>query len=167
MATPLSLSAPRRMPAALGLGVSLAACYGAAALGTLASAPELGGWYARLAKPPWNPPNAVFGPVWTGLYGLMAVAAWRVWRKRAGRRTSGALALFGVQLGLNLAWSWIFFGGHAPGAAAFEIVLLAVVIAATLRAFRPLDRVAALMLVPYLAWVVFAAGLNIAIWRLN
>lgn len=148
----------------LGLGGFLALSFGAAGLG----APFIpGDWYAALAKPAWNPPSWIFGPVWTLLYVLMAVAAWLVWRAGAGPQRRRALALYGVQLALNAAWTPLFFGLHLLGAALAEILVLWVAIAATMVAFARVSRVAAWLLAPYLAWVGFAAVLTFTIWRLN
>lgn len=125
-----------------------------------------GEWYAALAKPAWTPPSWVFGPVWTLLYVLMGVAAWLVWdRHRNAAR--GALTLFVLQLIVNAAWSWLFFGLRSPAVAFAGIVLLWALILATVIAFRRLRPPAAALLLPYLAWVTFAAALNFAIWRLN
>ncbi len=121
-------------------------------------------WYPTLAKPTWNPPSWVFGPVWTILYAMMAVAAWLVWR-RAG--WGGALLLFGVQLALNAAWSPLFFGLHRIDLALVDIVVLWAAIVATTVAFWKVTPVAGWLFVPYLAWVSFAAMLNFAIWKLN
>lgn len=124
-------------------------------------------WFRTLEKPSWNPPGAVFGPVWTALYALMAVAAWRVWRRAGWGGARDALALFLVQLALNGAWSWIFFGLQRPGPAFAEIVLLWAAVGATLTAFARYDRVAGWLMIPYFLWVTFAAALNFAIWRMN
>jgi translocator protein len=146
------------------LGVSILAAYSAAAIGGLFMPGE---WYAQLAKPAWTPPDWVFGPVWTLLYTMMAVAAWLVWRQRGFAGTERAMTLYGAQLVLNAAWSWIFFGRQQIGVAAIEIVALWVVIAATIVAFWRIRPLAGALLVPYLVWVSFAAALNFAIWRLN
>lgn len=138
--------------------------YGAAALGSQFSP---GGWYQEIAKPAWTPPGWVFGPVWTVLYAMMGVAAWLVWKRHGFRGARLALTLFGIQLLLNAAWSWLFFGLRRPDLALVDILLLWGVILATARAFHPLHRTAALLLVPYLVWVGFAAVLNAAIWQLN
>jgi translocator protein len=125
-----------------------------------------GEWYAQLAKPTWNPPSWVFGPVWTVLYILMGVAAWLVWdRWRGDART--ALALFVVQLAFNAGWSAMFFGLQAPGLAFGWILVLWALIVATTIAFWRLRTVAGVLLLPYLAWVTFAAVLNFTIWRMN
>jgi translocator protein len=153
--------------AVVAMLVSMGVCFAAAALGGLATYPNIDNWYASLNKPAWTPPDAVFGPVWMMLYFLMALAAWLVWRCRARASVRGPLALFGVQLGLNAAWSWLFFGLHSPGGGMIDIVLLLAAIVATLAAFWRRSRVAGILLVPYLAWVAFAGILNFAIWRMN
>ena len=132
---------------------------------SLVTVPNIPSWYHALAKPSFNPPDGVFAPVWTGLYVLMAVAAWRVWRK-AGL-LSRPLELYAVQLALNGAWSLLFFGAHAVGLALAEIALLLVLILATMQSFWNRDRIAGLLFLPYAAWVLFAGALNAAIWRLN
>jgi tryptophan-rich sensory protein len=126
-----------------------------------------GGWYAALAKPSWNPPAWVFGPAWSVLYLLMGVAAWLVWREGGWQRQGRALGLFLAQWLLNALWTPLFFGLHRLGLAFAEIVLLWVAIAATLGAFWRARRAAGVLLVPYLAWVTFAAALNFTIWRMN
>lgn len=124
-------------------------------------------WYAALNKPAWSPPGWLFGPVWTLLYVLMAVAAWLVWREGGWARQRRALALYCGQLVLNAAWTPLFFGLRQPGWALIEIVLLWVAILATLVAFARVRRPAAWLLAPYLGWVSFAAFLNFTLWRLN
>jgi translocator protein len=123
-----------------------------------------GAWYQTLVKPSWNPPSWIFGPVWTALYLMMAIAAWIVW-KRVGR--GPALTLYFAQLALNAAWTPVFFGAHQLGAAFIVIVCLWTAILFTLRAFWDISRPAGLLLVPYLAWVSFASALNFTLWRLN
>ena len=149
---------------ALGLVGWLVACFLAASLGAVFMP---GDWYARLKKPSWNPPAWVFGPVWTTLYAMMAVAAWLVWKRGGFAARRGPLALFITQLVLNATWTPLFFGLHQPGFACAEIVSLWLAIAATLAAFWPLNRASAWLLAPYLAWVSFATALNFALWRLN
>ena len=136
--------------------------------GQLATAPNLAPWYANLAKPVFNPPNWIFAPVWTSLYVLMIVAAWRILRlptEAVGRRHG--LALFFLQLALSAAWSWMFFGAHSPLLGMINIIPQLILIVATAVAFRRLDKVAALCLVPLIAWVSFASALNFEILRLN
>lgn len=143
-------------------------CLGAGAIGGLATAPAIPGWYASLNKPAFNPPNWVFGPVWTMLYVLMGVAAYLVYEKGAGKReVRMALALFGTQLGLNVLWSLLFFGLQSPLFGLVCIALLWFAIAATIIRFYPLSRPAGALLAPYLLWVSFASILNFYIWVLN
>lgn len=124
-----------------------------------------GEWYAELSKPSWTPPSWVFGPAWTTLYCMMGVAAWLVWRERGLR--SRELGAWGVQLALNALWTPLFFGLRRPDLAFVEIVLLWLAVAATLTLFLRARRLAGLLLVPYLAWVSFAAALNAALWSAN
>jgi translocator protein len=149
------------------LGVCVLTCLAAGGLGSAFTAPAIGAWYAGLNKPSFNPPNWIFGPVWTTLYVLMAVAAWRVWRQRAARPVRLALWLFGVQLALNAAWSPIFFGLHRPLAAMIDLAMLWVALVVTLVVFWRVDRTAGFLLLPYLAWVSFAGVLNAALVVLN
>jgi tryptophan-rich sensory protein len=142
----------------------IALVFGVAAVASLAAP---GAWYAGLRKPAWNPPNWLFGPVWTALYAMMAAAAWRVWQRGGWTAQARPLGLFLLQLALNGLWSWIFFGWHRPGLAFAEILLLWAAILLTIRHFAPVSRSAAALLVPYLAWVSFAAVLNFTLWRLN
>jgi translocator protein len=134
-------------------------------IGGMVSAGAIEGWYRTLAKPSWNPPDWVFGPVWTTLYVMMAVAAWLVWR--TGDRVRPAMALFGVQLALNLLWSLLFFGARSPGLALIEVVFLCGAVLLTMLAFFGRQTTAGWLFVPYLAWVSFAAVLNFAIWSMN
>lgn len=147
--------------AALGLIGFIVVTFCAPAVGML-TAP--GAWYASLNKPSWNPPAWVFGPVWTFLYLLMAIAAWRVWSRAGWGR---AVWIYLIQLLLNAAWTPIFFGAHALGWALVEILILWCAILVTMAAFLKVSRVAGWMLAPYLAWVTFAAFLNLTLWRMN
>lgn len=151
----------------IGLLVFIGICLGAGGLGAIATTPEIEGWYKTIEKPSWNPPDYIFGPVWTTLYIMMAVAAWLVWKPEGFKPATTPLTLFAIQLGLNVAWSWIFFGMHQPGWAFAEIVILWLLIVATTVAFFRRSKVAGGLMVPYLAWVSFASVLNFAIWRLN
>jgi benzodiazapine receptor len=154
-----------RRIAALVVFVGL--CLAVGALGGWVTAGSVKDWYPTLHKPSFNPPNWLFGPVWTVLYAMMGVAAWRVWCKAWGNRARRPLALFALQLALNLGWSVTFFGLHAIGAAVVVIVALEAAILGTMLAFRRIDGVAAALLVPYALWVAFATLLNVTIWRLN
>jgi tryptophan-rich sensory protein len=151
----------------IGLAFFLVLCLGAGGLGAIATTPEIDGWYRTLTKPTWNPPDSVFGPVWTTLFILMAIAAWLVWKPEGGKAAAMPMTLFGIQLVLNVSWSWIFFGMHQPGWAVVEIAVLWLAIVATTVAFFRCSKIAGWLLMPYLAWVTFAAVLNFTIWRLN
>lgn len=153
----------------MGFGVLAVVAVGAASVaGQIATYPNLAPWYAGLVKPSFNPPNWIFGPVWTILYVLMAFAVWRILRlPPASPARRIALTLFFVQLVLNAAWSWMFFGANSPLLGLINIVPQLLVVVATVFAFHRLDRVAAWCLVPLAAWVAFASALNLAIWRLN
>lgn len=139
-------------------------CLAVGAIGGWATAQSVTDWYPTLVKPSWTPPNWLFAPVWTLLYIIMAIAAWLVWRSGNAR---GALLLFGAQLLLNLAWSILFFGARSPGLGLANIAILWIAIAATIFAFALRSRLAAFLMVPYLAWVSFASALNASIWMAN
>ena len=138
----------------------------AAAIGAAASM-QAGSFYADLVRPDWAPPAQVFSPVWTVLYLLMAVAAWLVWRISGWRSARTALTLYLVQLAFNALWSWLFFGWRMGAAAFAGIVLLWLLIAVTTVAFWRIRPLAGALLLPYLAWVSFAAFLNYSVWQLN
>jgi tryptophan-rich sensory protein len=158
---PSSRPAGRQTLALIGW---LVLCFAASGTAVFVS---IGGWYSSLNKPSWNPPPWIFGPVWSLLYMMMAVAAWLVWRKGGWKRHGRTLGLFFLQWLLNALWTPIFFGMHRSGLAFAEIIMLWIVLAATLRLFWQVSKLAGVLLVPYLAWVSFAAALNFAIWRLN
>ena len=142
----------------------LVLCYSASATAVFVSTD---GWYAALAKPAWNPPAWIFGPVWTVLYAMMAVAAWMVWCRGGWRVQTYPLMLFVAQWALNALWTPLFFGLKQPGLAFGAIVLLWGALIATLHAFRRVRPAAALLLLPYAAWLTFAVLLNYTIWRMN
>ncbi len=133
--------------------------------GRCAIAPD--NWYAQLKRPAWSPPNAVFAPVWTTLYLCMAVSAWLVWKREIVRSTWLPLLVFLLQLAANAAWSWLFFRRHRIDLAFLDILILLVLIMATLGLFFRRSRIAGWLLIPYLAWVLFATALNYQFWRLN
>jgi tryptophan-rich sensory protein len=162
-----TLRAAGRARDLLGLAAFVAVCFGAAALGALVTARSVTTWYPTLNKPAFNPPDWVFGPAWTLLYLMIALAGWRVWRagRPAGARPK--MTWYSVQLILNVAWSCIFFGARSIGLALVEIVLLLTVIVINVVVFWRVDRLAGWLLVPYAAWVSFASVLNFALWRLN
>jgi tryptophan-rich sensory protein len=151
----------------LGFVAFLALCLAASAAGGLATASSVGSWYQTLAKPPFNPPDWIFAPVWTTLFFMMAVAGWRIWRRDGLRGARPALTLFAVQLVLNISWSIVFFGLRSIGAALVEVLVLLAAILATTVVFWQRDRVAGMLFIPYAAWVSFATVLNVALWQLN
>ena len=158
----------RRSPLWAALIIAILPVVAASLLGSAATVPQIASWYAGLAKPPFNPPNWIFAPVWTALFALMALAAFRILRLPAGlpgRRR--ALLVYHLQLVLNIGWSFAFFGANSPVAGLFVILPLLALILATIAAFRPLDGLAANLLWPYFAWVAFATLLNASIWWLN
>ena len=151
----------RRRPARL---VPVAAAWAAAVItvaifGGLAT-DTTSDWYRALERPSWQPPGAVFGPVWTGLYVLIAVSATLAYRDVTGGRRQLVFALFAANLALNLAWTWIFFQAHAPVPAGIEIVALLGTTVALMRLVWPANRAAALALAPYAAWLAFATALT-------
>lgn len=158
---------PDRLRSALVLAGLLVATLGVAGVGGWFTSMGMPEWYASLRKPAFNPPSWIFGPVWTTLYVLMAIAAWLVWRSAGWRNGRKALTLFFVQLALNLAWSGIFFALQSPGWAMAEIVALWLAILATTILFFRHSTIAGALMVPYLLWVSFAAVLNGAIAWLN
>lgn len=157
---------PARRKEVLGLVFWFLVTFAASAVGARASiaADE---FYAELVRPAWSPPAWIFGPVWTALYALMAIAAWFVWRSGGFRANRTALVLFLVQLGVNALWSWLFFAWQLGAAALADVVVLWFLILATLLAFWRVRPLAGVLLVPYLLWVGFAAGLNFTLWQLN
>jgi benzodiazapine receptor len=151
----------------VALAVFVGACLGISAIGGWVTAQSVATWYPTLRKPFFNPPDWIFAPIWTSLYVSIAIAGWRVWRKVGVTGAPAAMVTYALQLALNLAWSFLFFGGRMIGAALAEMLVLLVAILVNAALFRPIDRVAAWLLTPYAAWVAFAALLNFALWRLN
>lgn len=160
-ANPAPISVARQTLALVGW---LALCFAASGTAVFVST---AGWYAGLNKPAWNPPAWVFGPVWSLLYAMMAIAAWLVWRAGGWKAQRRALGWFLLQWLFNALWTPLFFGLHRPGLAFAEIVALWLVLVVTLRSFWRVQKAAGVLLTPYLAWVSFAAVLNFAMWRLN
>lgn len=145
----------------------LAVCFAVSGMGAIFTSRSVSEWYPVLQKPSWNPPAWVFGPVWTVLYLMMAIAAWMVWRRRGFREGAAALLIFAFQLALNAAWSPLFFGLRNPLAGLLDIIPLWAAILVTIAAFRKISPLAAALLIPYWLWVSFATALNFMIWRLN
>lgn len=156
----------RRNPRWIGLGLLLLLAFFAAVIGGIATASSVGTWYLTLVKPRWNPPAAVFAPVWTLLYILMSIAAWRVW---LFTRIPDRLSMSGhcLQLVLNASWSVLFFGMHSPTTALLDLVALWTLLGWLQVRFWRRDPLAGLLWLPYFAWGSFALSLNFAIWRLN
>jgi translocator protein len=150
----------------LGLAGWLAVTFAAAAIGSVASinAQE---FYSQLTRPAWTPPGYVFGPVWTALYTLMAIAAWLVWREKGFRKARTALIIFLLQLGFNAVWSWLFFAWRLGALAFLDTIMLLGLISATMISFQKVKPLAGTLLVPYLLWVGFASWLNYTLWKLN
>ena len=157
---------PTRSKNVIALAISLGAVVIASALGGLASATSAED-YQRLQQPSWAPPSWVFGPVWTVLYTMMAVAAWLVWRSGPWSQTRPALTAYGVQLVLNAAWTPLFFGLGWRGIAFAELSVLCLILVGTVVLFFRRNAVAGWLLIPYLAWSTFALFLNFAVWQLN
>jgi translocator protein len=151
----------------LGDAISVGAPLAVGGIGGAATVSSLETWYRTLEKPRWNPPDAVFGPVWSTLYVLMGLALALARRAGTTEQRRRSEAVFALQLALNLAWSVAFFARRSPAAGVAVIVLLWAAIIATIRELGAASKVAALLLLPYLAWVTFAAVLNGEIWRLN
>lgn len=152
----------------LKLIISIIVCLAVGGISGYLTTSEITTWYATLQKPSFNPPNYLFGPVWTTLYILMAIALWLIWKSDAPEALKNkAMLLFGIQLILNFFWSIIFFSLHQLGFALVEIIAMWVFILLSILAFYPISKTAAFLLIPYLLWVSFASVLNFSIWRLN
>jgi tryptophan-rich sensory protein len=146
--------------------VSLALSFVAAIVGALAVTPNIA-WQDTLNKPFFAPPNWLFGPAWTILFFLMAIAFYLVWQKWPAKEAKWAMALYLAQLALNILWNYLFFGLHRIDLGLVEIVVLLAMIALTVNAFYRVDKRAAYLMVPYLLWVTFATCLNAALWLMN
>jgi benzodiazapine receptor len=148
--------------------VSILVCQLAGFIGSIFTRPAISTWYAGLLKPRFMPPDWVFAPVWISLYILMGVAAFLVWRRGLHHQVvRRALAIFGVQLALNILWSFLFFGLRSPLAGLIGISILGIAIILTVQSFLKVSRTGGLLLIPYFLWVSFATGLNLSIWWLN
>ena len=152
---------------ALGLLAFVVLCLAVSGVGGAITATSVGTWYQELQKPPFNPPDWVFAPVWTTIFVLMAIAGWRVWRSTGSDLRRRALAAFALQLGLNLAWSLLFFGLGRIDLALIEVIGLLIAIVVTAALFWRIDRLAGALFVPYALWVAYATLLNASLWLLN
>lgn len=146
--------------------VSVVVCQLAGGIGSLFTAPNITGWYGTLQKPSFNPPNWIFGPVWTTLFVLMGISLYLIWNSKSPKKNI-AITVFGVQLGLNVLWSVLFFGMQNPFLAFCEIILLWVAILASMILFWPIAKKTTWLLLPYILWVSFASILNFTLWQLN
>jgi len=142
-------------------------CLSVSAIGGAVTHTSVNNWYQALEKPSFTPPDWIFSPVWITLYLLMGLSAWLVWRRTDRKSRRSPFAVFGAQLALNLAWSFIFFGARSIGWALIEIGFLWIAIAFNIFLFWRIDRLAGWLLVPYILWVTFAAVLNNSIYTLN
>ncbi len=148
---------------------SILLCSMAGFLGSIFTTPQINSWYTTLIKPDWNPPNSWFGPVWTLLFILMGVALYYIWEELSSKRKAAkaAMFIFYIQLVANILWSALFFGLNNPGLGFIWIIILWLLILVTIVKFWQVKKIAALILLPYLFWVSFAAYLNYTIWQLN
>ncbi|MEN9338507.1 MAG: hypothetical protein RI945_232 [Candidatus Parcubacteria bacterium] len=148
--------------------VSIIIAEGTGLIGSIFTMPNIPTWYADIVKPSWVPPSSVFAPVWTLLFFLMGLAFFLVWKKGFKmKNVKTGMTMFLVQLLLNIIWSILFFGLQNPGAAFVEIIILWIFILFTIISFSKVSKLAAWLLVPYIAWVTFASILNYTIWILN
>lgn len=148
--------------------ISILICNSAGFIGVVFTSSAIPTWYDSLKKPPFSPPNWIFGPVWTILYTLMGISAYFVWRQGINdSQVKTALIIFGVQLFLNALWSPIFFGFRALFAGLIVIIIMWIAILLTILAFLKISTVAAVLLIPYILWVSFATILNFSLWILN
>ena len=156
------------MKKAIRVLIFILICEGAGIIGSVFTMPSIPGWYAGLSKPPFNPPNWIFGPVWTILYAMMGLSAYLIYQSGIGKKeVKRALAVFAVQLLLNTLWSIVFFGVHMIFAAVIVILLLWGMILVTIIVFHRISKAAAYLLIPYILWVSFATVLNISLYILN
>ena len=168
MSIPSSASDRTMRPFWMVALIAIVPVVAASLIGSAVTVPQIPGWYAALAKPPFNPPNWIFGPVWTLLFAMMAYAVYRILRlPGATPGRARALGVYHLQLVLNVAWSCVFFGLNNPLGGIVLILPLLVLILMTIAVFRPLDPLSAGLLWPYAAWVSFATLLNVSIWWLN
>ncbi len=149
------------------LTMSFVVVFVVAGAGSTATFDSIPTWYAELTKPPFNPPNFIFGPVWTILYAFMAISLFLIWKGKQTKEAIYARKVFVVQLGLNFLWSFVFFGAHQLGLAVITILALWASILYTILLFKRINKTAANLLVPYLLWVSFATLLNVSIFLLN
>lgn len=156
-----------KIKSALVVLLCLAAPILVGALASVATASSVGTWYATLNKPSFNPPNWLFGPVWTMLYILMGVSSLLVYKAPSSASRRFGLDLYMVQLFFNFSWSFVFFGFQAPGWALANIIILWILLVLMIVHFRRSHPLAGWLQIPYLLWITFATALNAAVWWLN
>ena len=149
------------------LGIALLATLGVGAIGGYCTASEIDDWYESLVKPFFNPPNYVFGPVWTILYVMMAYSFYLIWKEEPSDKRKWCSRFFIAQLAVNLSWSFVFFKAHAIGQALIDIGIMWVLINITIGMYNRINKLAAWLMVPYMLWVSFASVLNYALWLMN
>ena len=145
----------------------IALCFIIEIVGSIWTKETVSTWYPTLVKPSWTPPNWLFGPVWTCLYIMIAISGWLIYKTEDSRQRSIALALYGCQLALNFSWSFLFYSLGNPALGLIDIILLCFLIILTIINSWPVRRLASILLIPYLVWVMYATSLNAAIWLLN
>jgi translocator protein len=162
------IAAAKTIPSFGKLIIAILICEVVGFTSGLLSQREVNTWFNTLNKPDWNPPAYLFGPVWASLYFLMGISLWLAWiGDTTENRKRNAVIIFGIQLFLNFWWSIIFFKFYSPGIALFNILLMVILIAITIYYFYFISRLAAWLLVPYIAWVGFATVLNYNLWWMN
>ena len=160
------MQTPSKQKQTLGLIGWIILCFGASAAGAIASI-QAKSFYANLVQPNWAPPGWLFGPVWSTLFALMAISAWLIWRDGGFVKNRSALTLFIIQLIPNILWSWLFFAWNKGAYAFADIIVLWLLIVATVISFWRTNKLAGVMLIPYLLWVSFASFLCYSTWQLN
>lgn len=148
--------------------ISIAITLGVGVLGSMLTVPSVGTWYTTINKPSFNPPNWLFAPVWTSIFVLIGISAYLVWERRASiAHFPRTVAIYAIQLVLNVMWSFLFFYVHSIGMALFEIIVLLIVIIINARVFYKINKAAGLLFIPYILWVSFATFLTFSIFNLN
>ena len=147
--------------------IFIALCFFIEVLGSFWTKETVSTWYPTLIKPSWTPPDWVFGPVWSSLYAMIAISGWLIYRSECSHKRSVALIFYGGQLALNFIWSFLFFSLRNPTLGLIDIVLLSIFICLTIIKAWPVRRLASVLLIPYLFWVLYATSLNGGIWLLN
>lgn len=151
----------------ISLVIFILLCFLVEVVGSFWTKETVSTWYPKLTKPSWTPPNWVFGPVWSCLYIMIAISGWLIYRAKDSHNRISALVLYSAQLALNFIWSFLFFSLRSPILGLIDIVLLCLLVILTIIKAWPVNRLASLLLIPYLAWVIYATTLNMGILLLN